>query len=78
MTISASILNFSRWIGKADPERDGRYTIEISEASDFPDELGWTSEGFVNRMARQHGEPDLWRWERVRSDLLMFRMIRSL
>jgi len=29
-------------------------------------------------MARQHGNPDLWRMERMRPDLLVMRMIREL
>ena len=77
-TLSGSILNFSRWTSKPDPEEAGRYVIEVSEAKDFPDVLCWSSDGLVNEMATQHGEPDLWRWERVRSDLIFFRMVRSL
>jgi hypothetical protein len=77
-TLSASILNFSRWEAKPDPERADRYVIEVSEAQDVPDNLGWTSEGFVNGMARQHGGSDLWRWKRERADLIVFRMIRAL
>jgi hypothetical protein len=77
-SLSASILNFAHWESKAAPDAADRYVIEVSEARDFPDELGWTSEGFVNRMARQHADPDLWRWERVRPDLILFRMIRAL
>ena len=52
--------------------------IEVSEAKDFPDVLCWRSDGLVNEMATQHGEPDLWRWDRVRKDLVLFRMVRSL
>ena len=77
-TISASILNFAHWEPKPDPDFEHRYQIEVSDAADFPEELGWTSEGFVNRMARQHGQADLFRWERVRADLIVFRMIREL
>jgi len=77
-TISASILNFAHWEPRPDPDFELRYRIEVSDAADAPDELGWTSEGFVNRMARQHGDPDLWRWERPRRDLILFRMIRAL
>jgi hypothetical protein len=29
---SASILNFSRWASRPDPEREGRYLIEVTEA----------------------------------------------
>jgi hypothetical protein len=77
-TISASILSFSRWESKPDPAVPQRYLIEVSEARDFPDALGFTSEGFVNRMAKQHGESDLWRWQRARPDLVVFRMVRAV
>jgi hypothetical protein len=77
-TISASILNFSRWTSRPDPEAEDRHVIEVSEAQDFPEVLCWRSDGFVNAMATEHGEPDLWRWERKEPDLILFRMLRSL
>jgi predicted hydrocarbon binding protein len=77
-TLSGSILNFSRWKSKPDPEEAGRYVIEVSEAKDFPEVLCWRSDGLINEMATQHGEPDLWRWERTADDLVAFRMVRSL
>jgi hypothetical protein len=77
-SLSSSILNFARWESKPDPQRDDRYMIEISEAHDFPDVLCWTSDGFVNQMATRHGEPHLWRWERERQDLIVFRMVRPV
>lgn len=76
-TLSASILNFSRWAAVPDPEH-GRYRIEVSEAEHFPEVLCWRSDGFVNEMAVQHGEGDLWYWERPARDLVVFRMLRSL
>lgn len=75
-TLSASILNFSRWTPKADPKREGYYLIEVSDAKDFPDVLAWRSEGLMNEMAVHHGTSDLWRWERVSADLIVFRMTR--
>jgi hypothetical protein len=77
-TMSASILNFSRWTSKPDPLRDGGYVIEVSETRDFPEVLAWRSDGFVNEMATQHGDPDLWSWERVAPDLIVFRTIRPI
>jgi hypothetical protein len=77
-TVSASILSFSRWASQPDPEYADRYRIEVSQAEAFPEGLVWTSQGFMNRMATQHGEPDLWRGERVRTDLIVYRMIRAL
>jgi hypothetical protein len=77
-TMSASILNFSRWTSKPDPKREGHYLIDVAEAKDFPEVLAWRSEGFVNEMAAQHGDPDLWSWARVKPDLLVFRTLRPV
>jgi hypothetical protein len=44
----------------------------------FPEVLCWTSQGFCNRMAEEHQTPDLWRWNRLRPDLVQFRMQYSL
>jgi hypothetical protein len=77
-TISASILSFSRWAMKPDPERPLQYLIEVSEAKDFPEVLCWRSEGFINEMATNHGDPDLWRWSRPRRELVVFSMTRKL
>ena len=77
-TLSASILSFSRWTPKPDPERKHRYVIEVSEAKDFPEVLAWRSDGFINEMATRHGDKDLWTWDRPRQDLVLFRMTRAL
>lgn len=76
-TLSASILNFSRWEARPDPDHPMRYCIEVSDAADFPDTLAWRSDGLVNHMATQHGTPDLWTWTRPRQDLIVFRMTRE-
>jgi hypothetical protein len=74
-TMSASILNFSKWGARPDPEIEGRYVIEVTEARDFPEVLCWTSDGLVNEMAAQHREGgDLWRWKREAPDRIVFRM----
>jgi hypothetical protein len=77
-TFSGSILNFSRWASKPDPEEAGRYVIEVSEARHFPEVLCWGCDGLINEMATQHGEPDLWRWKRPKADRVLFKMVRSL
>jgi hypothetical protein len=77
-TLSASILNFSKWASRTDPGHQGRYLIEVSDARDFPEVLCWTSDGFVNQMASHHRRgDDLWSWERPRADLIVFRMTRK-
>ena len=77
-TLSGSILNFSRWTAKPDPQQSLRYRIDVSDAKDFPDVLAWRSQGWMNEMAKQHdGGADLWNWQRVAADLIVFRMLRS-
>ena len=76
-TISASILNFSVWTPKPDPEHADRYLIEVTDARDFPDTLAWRSDGFVNGMSAKHSPGDLWRWERPSPDRVVFRMVRT-
>jgi hypothetical protein len=78
-TLSSSMFNFSKWGVKADPDHEGRYRIEVTEARDFPEVLCWTSEGFVNQMGAQHRrKADLWTWERPRLDRIVFRMTREV
>jgi predicted hydrocarbon binding protein len=75
-TLSASILNFSRWTSRPDPERELYYVIDVAEAKEFPETLCWRSDGFVNGMATEHGASDLWRWERTAPDKILFSMTR--
>jgi hypothetical protein len=77
-TLSASILNFSRWVVRPDPGQAARYVIDVTEAKAFPEVLAWRSDGFVNEMATQHGDPDLWSWQRVAADHIVFRMVRDV
>jgi len=62
-TLGASLYNLSHWEPKPTSEWKDRYMIEVTDASPFPEVFCWTTEGFINRMAAQHGAPDLWRWE---------------
>jgi hypothetical protein len=77
-SLQGSILNFTRQTPQVDPEHSDRYLLEFSEAIAYPEVLCWTTEGFINRMAAQHDSPDLWRWERPRPDVILYRMRRSL
>ena len=79
VTISSSILNFSKWTSRPDEEYELRYRIDVSEAAAFPEVLGWTSLGFVNCMARAGGGGEkVWRWERLDAENIAFRMTRPL
>jgi hypothetical protein len=78
VTLYGSILNFGRQQVKDDPAHADRYLLEYAEVAPYPESLCWTTDGFVNRMAKTHGAPDLWCWERRVPELLVFRMTRSL
>ena len=74
-TLSSSMFNFSKWAARPDPSHPRRYSIEVTEARDFPEVLCWTSDGFVNEMGSQsRRRADLWRWERPAADRIVFRM----
>ncbi len=79
-TLSGSILNFSRWVVAPDPDPPDRYRVEVHEARDFPEVLAHTTEGFINGLAGLDASSggaarSRWAHERVRPDLLIFRML---
>lgn len=78
VSLHGTLLNFSRVGVKVDPERNDRYVIEHSEATGYPEVLCWTTQGFFNRMAVEHGAEDLWYWQRPSPDLVRYRMNRSI
>ncbi len=77
-TLSASILNFSTWAAQPDPQRKDRYWLDVTDARHFPEVLCWRSDGFVNEMAKEHGERDLWSWRRISPELVRFSMLRGV
>jgi hypothetical protein len=78
VTLSQSLINFSTWTVVPDPNHGDRYRIEVRDAPDFPDVLGWASEGLIDSMAAAHGLSGLWRWERVAPDFVVFLMLRAI
>jgi len=78
MTVTQSLLNFASNELIEDPNHELRYIMQRSDAEHYPEVLCWTTQGFCNRMAAEHGNPDLWFWERPRLDLVWFRMNRSV
>ena len=78
VTLSGAILNFSSWSVALDPDHADRYRIEVRSASAFPDFMGWGSEGLINAMASRHGLDDIWRYERIAPDFVVFRMLRPV
>jgi hypothetical protein len=77
-TITGSILNFADSGVVVDPDTPTRWMIQHKSASAYPEILCWTSQGFCNRMAEEHGDPDLWYWERPQHDVVVFRMNREI
>jgi hypothetical protein len=77
-TISATIVNFSESLVEPDPEHELRWMISKTDAVDYPEVLCWSTQGFINRMAEEHGAPDLWYWERPSVDVVHFRMNREV
>lgn len=77
VTLSRSILNFTTWSVEADPDVNARHIIEVSDAEEFPDILGCSTEGFIDAMASVPGQSGLWKYERFNRSLAVFRMTRS-
>ena len=78
ITMYGSLLNFGRQQVKEDPAFVDRYLLEYADVSAYPEALWWTTDGFVNRMAKQHGASDLWIRERRGPDVTLFRMSRCI
>jgi hypothetical protein len=77
-SITGAILNFTDPKVVPDPDYPLRWMIEHRGVPAYPEPLCWTSLGFCNRMAEEHGDPDLWRWERPTPDVVRFRMQREV
>lgn len=78
LLLSMQLHNFGSRSIETDPEHPDRYVMEFADAEAYPEALCWTTEGFINAMAKQHDAPDLWYWERPRPDLVRFKMKRSV
>ena len=67
------------WLLEARQVEDvDRWMLVHSQAEAYPEVLCWTTLGFCNRMAEEHGAPGLWYWERPQPDLVRFRMNRAV
>jgi hypothetical protein len=80
LLMSMQLHNFGSRDVRIDPGFADRYIIEFSAVEAYPEALCWTTDGFINAMAKQHSdkERDLWVWTRPRADLLLYRMTRSI
>jgi hypothetical protein len=77
-TITGALLNFGRSAIVPDPDYALRWMIEKHDVEAYPEAVCWTTLGFCNRMAEEHGDPDLWYWERPSAGLIRFRMRREV
>lgn len=78
VSLNRALFNFGNHSVKQEPQHPDRYVIEMAEVEAYPEALCWTVQGFMNRMAEEHGHRDLWHWERPRHDTVVFHMNRSL
>jgi hypothetical protein len=77
-TITSSLVNFGPMIVQPDPDYERRWVTAIVDAKDYPDVLGWATQGFGNRLAIEYGAPGLWKFQRPRSDLVYHRMLYEI
>jgi hypothetical protein len=77
-TISGSMYNFGRWSVRPDPERAGRYLIEVHEATAVPVPTSLATEGFMNHLMKEMRELARWQMERPRPDLVVYIMDQPL
>jgi hypothetical protein len=77
-TITSSLVNFGPMTVKRDPEHEDRYLTEIVDAENYPDVLGWATQGFGNRLAIEYGAPGLWKYERPQRNLVLHRMTYTI
>lgn len=78
VSLSRSLLNFTRWTVSADPKHADRHLIIVDEAEAYPETLAWGTQGLIESMASIHGHEDLWRHRRTAPDRVEFYMTRSL
>jgi len=74
VALSHTILNFGRGEVLHDPENPKRLVIQINDATDYPEVLRFTSEGFYNACARAVGSGFSWRSSRPQPDLILMQM----
>jgi hypothetical protein len=77
-SLTSTIMNFVTTSVKPDPEHPDRWMLVYECTAPFPEVLCWTTQGFCNRMAEEHGTPELWRWTQPRPDLVQLRMQYSV
>jgi hypothetical protein len=77
ISLSGSLLNFTRWSTCVDPDHPDRHMIIVEDTAAYPDALAHATEGLIESMAERHGLGNLWRHRRV-GNRIEFRMTRSV
>ncbi len=78
VTLSRSILNFTEWSARPDPDHPLRHVIDVTEAADFPELLLYSTEGLIDCIAEEVGHGGMWSWRRIAPDCFRFHMVRDL
>jgi len=81
ISLASTIYNVGRWVVEPDEDHPGRVWIAIRDAGDYSEPMRLAAEGFLNECAKERGRvggQDLYRSERPRPDLILFRMNRDI
>lgn len=73
-TITGTLYNFLEFEVRIDEERTRSLEIQYGNASAFPEVLRYNTEGFMNQINHRQGSSRCWSSERVRPDLVVFRL----
>jgi hypothetical protein len=77
-TLTLSIFNFVKNSIVVDPDHAYRWINQYNCTAPFPEVMCWTTQGFCNRMAEEHGSRELWYWKRLTPEVVQFRMHYSV
>lgn len=76
-SLAGAIFSFTRWCFRVDPDDDGFFRIEATEAEQLPEEARHAAQGFIQYVAsRLGGAPTRVTSERIGRDVVVFRLRR--
>jgi hypothetical protein len=77
-SITGSIYNFIEWSLEPEPGYQYRYRIVWKKAAALSDLNCLRAEGFMNEMGAVNGHPNLWKFQRLGKDTVVFKMSHDL